>query len=1221
MHITTYKRVAGQFYKVQETRNYDNIFIVCTAGNIYIYIYKYIYIYILGGIDSGKSNSTCSGSLEVAESSSYIFTITPESKLGITGDLLITFPNEFNIPSSGLTASLGTVSKEGSPPNTIKVSGGMQSGYTVGGSAISVTVSGIGNPEATYTKTYTFTVETKLSGYRAHLGTFELKSTTYTTGKLTAISITVSDLTNLKQAHYTFKMANERPIPSNSGLMITFPDDYSDAQIAGLQCGTYLCTVNSKVVMVTDLFPTRILAGQDLEVIIQTIFNPRATNIITGDFTFLTYTANTNQKSNTGISNGVTMTLVNNFLTFNIALQSYKNLETTKYTFTLMAGSPILEDDEIHIESPISCTYTFANESDNLNIKSQSSQYFVVGSEIGKNQNFRFSISCNNPMTTEATSDFKVEARQTCLTNCGVYKGTTTIQTTTGSPFTSISITNSNQEPENFVEVTFFVERASVFQFNTLKLNPNPNVNIPEPSNFDNKNCEILNNLGGVITCTKEGNYVVLSNIASVGTPFQFKLKNLRNPKMKDASGSFQLKSYDNEYIVEEGTSDVINVDCDTPCKTCTVDDQTYCNSCYPPNPNPDLQITDKVYYHTVDHKCLDDCPPKFIKDDDDMSCKLCKDPCDSCAVLDTNCTSCLHDKYLQDNECGDECKPAHFDLSKICYPCAGNCKECQGSAIFCTSCQSTGAKYFYEAEHKCYTICPPGTFPDNVNTKCVPCSTADNCKECIVQADRCTKCLTSFLYIGDLNQCHQNCDSVAKYPINNGSDCIACGSSCPEGKCVDTVSKCTECEGKLYLTDSSTCETVCPNTFYPNTTTNKCDKCSGNCLTCDKESTNCTTCNTDNYLKTDGNICVTAASCPSNYLKDSSTSLWTCTPCHTSCKTCVTTTTTCESCDPLEENYAILYGTNCIKNCPAHTYNDTSNNKCVDCDENCSECDVTPEKCTECYQGTFLNATTCNTSCPIGNYGNTQTKKCESCVDCAECDGSPTTCTKCPGTKVLYQSKCEEKCPDNTVKVEDANQDWCKDCPANCKLCTTSGVCTECISMPIIYNGQCYTECPSGKYRSGDTCIAPCTPGTFGNPSTRNCEPCVGCKECDGTATTCTKCQQGLIPHQAKCIGECPTGTMEKPNSSGCATCAGGCEICSVLITNCTKCEPQLYFVDNSCLGGCPSGYTSNKDTLTCSLIPVTKPTEEEEEESESETAVPTSIYIYIYIYIEIYK
>ena len=95
-----------------------------------------------------------------------------------------------------------------------------------------------------------------------------------------------------------------------------------------------------------------------------------------------------------------------------------------------------------------------------------------------------------------------------------------------------------------------------------------------------------------------------------------------------------------------------------------------------------------------------------------------------------------------------------------------------------------------------------------------------------------------------------------------------------------------------------------------------------------------------------------------------------------------------CESCSPSgheaftggNNNY-ILYVNRgeCLDSCPAHTYIIISPQPvCVDCDENCNECDGDPQLCTKCYPNQYLYDNRCQLPpCPLGYIENDQLWMC----------------------------------------------------------------------------------------------------------------------------------------------------------------------------------------------------------------------------------------------------
>lgn len=107
----------------------------------------------------------------------------------------------------------------------------------------------------------------------------------------------------------------------------------------------------------------------------------------------------------------------------------------------------------------------------------------------------------------------------------------------------------------------------------------------------------------------------------------------------------------------------------------------------------------------------------------------------------------------------------------------------------------------------------------------------------------------------------------------------------------------------------------------------------------------------------------------------------------------------------------------------------------------------------------------------------------------------------------------------------------------------------TDCLSC---------SQKPGVRYLNKTSCITECPLYThIQNETSHVCVPCQQpCKECQGTATTCTTCQDKyLLKNSNSCVSTC--GSRYYADQSFCHECSSGCLDCSVAATNCTSCPP----------------------------------------------------------------
>ena len=93
-----------------------------------------------------------------------------------------------------------------------------------------------------------------------------------------------------------------------------------------------------------------------------------------------------------------------------------------------------------------------------------------------------------------------------------------------------------------------------------------------------------------------------------------------------------------------------------------------------------------------------------------------------------------------------------------------------------------------------------------------------------------------------------------------------------------------------------------------------------------------------------------------------------------------------------------------CVKDCREGTYYDYYYDKCFECDDHCSSCDLDYysylSNCSDCEEGFELKNGMCQKKCPSGKYYNYDKEKCRSC---------PSTCSECYYDFYFLEAVCLE--------------------------------------------------------------------------------------------------------------------------------------------------------------------------------------------------------------------
>lgn len=594
-----------------------------------------------------------------------------------------------------------------------------------------------------------------------------------------------------------------------------------------------------------------------------------------------------------------------------------------------------------------------------------------------------------------------------------------------------------------------------------------------------------------------------------------------------------------NGYYLNDGSC----IACIKPCANCI--SSSICTSCIQP------------FLLNSDSQCI--CPP-FCKLCDSLGCIKCYDgyfnansscyqcvqPCKTCSVTATNCTSCLGHYVKNSTSCScpsccqcdansllcSKSNDGHFLTNIGCSPCSQPCATCRDSSLLCTKCLGSlilagtqctlppGCIKFDPVTWKC-TLCDNQYILNVTSGTCTSCTPP--CRTCQSSANICQTCLDTYILVVSECKCPLNCATCGTNPYvclacNPGwiviaGRCEKCDSNCKT--CSILPSNCLSCNGTLALVNG---QCLCPS----------------NCKTCNTTTWNCSVCHDTYYL-----------------------SLGACFDCTAPCKTCIGSATTCTSC---LGNYYLENG---ICKSPL----------------NCKTLDTVKYICKECNDKYYLT------------YGN-----CAPCTPpCNNCTGSSTSCLSCLGKYALVGNQC--LCPSSCLSCETGpsynctncidgywkSNGECLACDKNCKKCTTSStVCSECYGVYVLNGTSC--QCPLGCKICDTTtfkCLT-CNNGFY--YSNNNCLPChISCNTCSASAITCTSCKGVFVMNGNQCVcpSYCNTCDNSKYNCTKCAdgwlmvngvcnSCSPPCKTCNVGTSNCRSCLGTYFYGLSNNIGTC---------------------------------------------------
>ncbi|KAL4450501.1 hypothetical protein ABPG74_019399 [Tetrahymena malaccensis] len=288
--------------------------------------------------------------------------------------------------------------------------------------------------------------------------------------------------------------------------------------------------------------------------------------------------------------------------------------------------------------------------------------------------------------------------------------------------------------------------------------------------------------------------------------------------------------------------------------------------------------------------------------------CLKCDILCQSCTDSSTNCNKCIQGVYLRDqNKCSIlPCPDGYYpdNSSGQCQQCDSNCNQCENNAVTCTSCK----KDFYLFQNKCYSKCFNGTYQSEALNLCIPCN-QKNCINCSLSNQKCTQ----------IAPCKQNqfYDILTQQCQDCALPCMTCNSS--ENKCESCISS------FVFVKDLQTCNLRCPSRYYLDTNTSTCYQCPEGCQECSSQYT-CTSCiqNDSVFYIQVGVQCL--IQCPTSFYKNK----FQCLPCHSTCLNCTDESNlSCTECG----KSLFLYKGQCLKECPNEYIKDYLSHQCVLCD------------------------------------------------------------------------------------------------------------------------------------------------------------------------------------------------------------------------------------------------------------------------------------------------
>ena len=233
-------------------------------------------------------------------------------------------------------------------------------------------------------------------------------------------------------------------------------------------------------------------------------------------------------------------------------------------------------------------------------------------------------------------------------------------------------------------------------------------------------------------------------------------------------------------------------------------------------------------YYDYEQKSCIDEIPDGFFVNDTKLNTTdKCHQDCKTCDKKynenNSNCNSCLDDKFLYLGNCTYNCPyGSYVDLSgnKICV-CSLECKECSIESLESDLCISCNTDFYPKIDDsknknsfiKCYKE-PEGYYLDNDIYK--PCySSCKNCSGFGTESyNNCTECKSGYI-LENIENCYEICPFYYYFDSSNKYQCTD-QYNCPNeyNKLIKERNKCiNSCKNdNIYQYEfNNTCYKECP--------------------------------------------------------------------------------------------------------------------------------------------------------------------------------------------------------------------------------------------------------------------------------------------------------------------------------------------------------------------------------------------------------------------------
>ena len=233
---------------------------------------------------------------------------------------------------------------------------------------------------------------------------------------------------------------------------------------------------------------------------------------------------------------------------------------------------------------------------------------FEINSVISPHTICQFKVECRNPYTTRPSGIFSLWA--TDGTN-EFYNQTAGIPDMTDmNNYSAFNFTMENMYPREIITYSFNFTATSPLSTKTID-----QIEITVPEEVEIEGCMPSDVIGiyiaDALNCTIVDQIITIYNITQLESLFSFNMDQLRNPSRSEYEIYFtSITKHSDGHWGENMTTNIVQILCNFPCKTCLTNSPNQCTTCFSNN-NEVFQFSgvNRYLLHEDVNLCVDICP------------------------------------------------------------------------------------------------------------------------------------------------------------------------------------------------------------------------------------------------------------------------------------------------------------------------------------------------------------------------------------------------------------------------------------------------------------------------------------------------------------------------------------------------------------------------------------------------------------------------------------